>query len=194
MAPRFDISFLEEELNVRVPDIPLSELTPEQKRLHAEIGGARGGVVRGPFAIWLRNPAIADRANQFGNVLRHGKLDRRLFELMILIVARHRSAQYEWFAHEKTALSVGLTREVIEAIRFRQAPAFARDDERLVYDVVTELNTTHTLSQSTYDRAIAALGLDHLIELVTAQGFYTMVAMMLNAFDAPVPNDERPLP
>jgi hypothetical protein len=33
-----------------------------------------------------------------------------------------------------------------------------------------------------------------MIELITALGFYSMVAIMLNGFDAPVPGDERPLP
>ena len=49
-------------------------------RVSQEIGGARGGVVRGPFAIWLRNPELADQANRFGNAFRlGGKLDNRLF-------------------------------------------------------------------------------------------------------------------
>ena len=40
-----------------------------------------------------------------------------------------------------------------------------RDDERLIYELVTEMNETRTLSQPTYDRALAALGLDTTIEL-----------------------------
>ena len=43
-------------------------------------------------------------------------------------------------------------------------------------------------------RALAALGLDLLIELIAAAGFYTLVAMTLNAFDVPVPGGKRPLP
>ena len=50
------------------------------------------------------------------------------------------------------------------------------------------------MSQPAYDRALAALGLDLLIELIVAAGFYTMVAMTLNTFDAPVPGGKRPLP
>ena len=179
----------------RVPNLPLEDLTAEQKRIYSEIAGTRGGVVRGPFAIWLRTPAVAERANQFGNALRlDGRLDRRLFELMVLIVARHWSAQYEWFAHEQAALQAGLSPEVVGAIRDRRLPGLLRDDERLVYEIITELTETRTLSQPSYDRAVALLGLDLLVELITAAGFYTMVAMTLNAFDAPVPGDARPLP
>lgn len=179
----------------RVPDLEMDVLTAEQQRIHGEIAGARSGSVRGPFAIWLRLPRIADQANQFGNALRRdGKLDRRLFELMVLVVARHWSAQYEWFAHEPNALRAGLSAEVVEAIRARRLPSFAREDEKLVYEIVTEINGTRTLGEASYDRAVEALGLDTLIELVTATGFYTSVAMMINVFDAPVPGGKRPLP
>ena len=178
----------------RLPVLQLEDLTAEQKRIYDEIASVRHGVVRGPFPIWLRNPELADRANQFGNALRmHGKLETRLFELMVLIVARHWSAQYEWFAHAKAALSAGLSPEIIEAIQNSRRPESMREDEQLVYEIVTELVDTRTLSQPSYDRALAALGLDLLIELITAAGFYTMIAMVLNAFDAPVPGGARPL-
>jgi 4-carboxymuconolactone decarboxylase len=179
----------------RVPDLVPERFSPQQKRIHDEIAGTRGGTVRGPFAIWLRLPEVADQANQFGNALRlHGKLEKRLFELMVLIVARHWSAQYEWFAHEKAALKTGISAEIVESLRAGRRPAFANADEALVYDIVSELNDTRALSQGAYGRGVAALGLELMIELVTAAGFYTMVAMMLNAFDAPVPGGERPLP
>jgi 4-carboxymuconolactone decarboxylase len=178
----------------RVEDLKPETLTPEQKAIHDRIAGTRGGTVRGPFAIWLRNPKIADTADRFGTTLRNGDLDLRLFELMVLLVARHWSAQYEWFAHVRHAREVGIPEPVIEALRHRRKPDLTRDDEKLVYDLVTEMNETRTLSQPTYDRAVAMLGLDLVIELITSLGFYTMVAIMLNGFDAPVPGGERPLP
>jgi 4-carboxymuconolactone decarboxylase len=178
----------------RVQDLKPETLTPEQKAIHDRIAGSRGGTVRGPFAIWLRNPKLADAADKFGTTLRNGELDQRLFEIMVLVVARHWSAQYEWFAHERHARECDISPDVIEAIRHRRTPTFDRDDERLVYELVTEMNETRTLSQATYDGAVAMLGLDHVIELITSLGFYTMVAIMLNGFDAPVPGGERPLP
>ena len=178
----------------RLPVLQLQDLTAEQKRIYDEIARVRNGVVRGPFPIWLRNPELADRANQLGNVLRmQGKLEKRLFELMVLIVARHWSAQYEWFSHAKSALNSGLSPEIVDAIQSNRRPESLREDEQLVYEIISELVDTRTLSQPSYDRALATLGLDLLIELITAAGFYTMIAMVLNAFDAPVPSGERPL-
>lgn len=178
----------------RLPVLKVEDLTAEQQRIYNEIAGVRHGVVRGPFPIWLRIPELADRANQFGNVMRmHGKLEKRLFELMVLIIARHWAAQYEWFAHAKSALEAGLSPDIVDAIQNRRRPESLREDEQLIYEIVTELVDTRTLSQPSYDRALAALGLDVLIELITAAGFYAMIAMVLNAFDAPVPTGERPL-
>lgn len=178
----------------RLPHLRPEELSAEQQRLSDEIGGARSGAVGGPFAVWLRTPEIAGAANQFGNVLRNGRLDRRLFQLMTLIVARNWSAQYEWHAHVKYAPKVGIAPAVVEAIRDRRPPPFERDDERLLYEIVTQLMETHDLLPATYERGVAHFGLEIFIELITGIGFYTTVAIMLKAFDAPVPGDERPLP
>ena len=178
----------------RVVSLKPQDLTPEQKTLYDDIAGARGRV-GGPFGIWLRQPALADPANRFGNALRlQGKLDKRLFELMTIVVARHWGAQYEWFVHVEAGRKAGLADESIEALRTNRKPAFARDDERLVYDIVTELSQTKRLSDSSYKRALDFFGLDLLVELITATGFYTLVAMMLNAFDVDTPDGSRPLP
>jgi 4-carboxymuconolactone decarboxylase len=179
----------------RVPDLQPQDMNDDQKRIADEIAGPRGGTVRGPFAIWLRTPEIADRANRLGNQLRReGKLETRLFELMVLVVARHWGAQYEWWVHEKHARDNGLSHDVIEAIRHHKVPVFAKQDEQLIYDVTRELCESRKLSDASYKRALDALGLEILIETISSAGFYTMVAMMLNAFDAPVPTGEQPLP
>jgi 4-carboxymuconolactone decarboxylase len=179
----------------RVAGLRSTELSPEQKCVHDEIAGARGGLVRGPFAVWIRIPAIANAANQLGNSIRlQGKLDRRLFELAILIVARHWTAQYEWFVHERDARAAGLSDGVIAAIRDRRSPETAKPDERLVYDLVTELLETKTISDKSFHNAVEHIGIDVLVELTTTVGFYTTAAMMINVFDSPVPDGSKPLP
>ena len=177
----------------RVDHLKPEELSPDQQRLFREIAATRDRV-GGPFGIWLRTPAIADAANRLGNTLRRdSNLDRRLFELMVLVIARHWSAQYEWFVHESAARKAGLPEDVIVALREGRKPTFARADEQLVYDVVSELQTTKTISDATYVRALDAFGLNLLVEFITAAGFYSMVAMVLNAFDVPTPDGARPL-
>lgn len=179
----------------RVQDVDPGEMTDQQRRIHREIAGTRGGVVRGPFAIWIRNIGLADAANKVGSELwLNGKLDKGLFELMVLVVARHWSAQYEWFAHEKAALENGISPDVVDAIRNRPEPPFKNQSERVTCEVTSEMLQPRALSDGTYARALELFGLDILIELLAAIGFYTMVAITLVGFDAPVPGGAQPLP
>jgi 4-carboxymuconolactone decarboxylase len=180
----------------RAPEIERDKLTTEQQKVHDDILRRipRPAPVRGPFAVMLHAPAVADGAIRTYTAFRESKLERRLVELMILVVARHHGAQYEWSAHEPRALEAGIAPATVAAIRERRTPALVRDDEKLVYDTVTELNATKRLSQASYDRALALLGLEQLVELITGAGFYTMVALTINAFDISVPDGARPLP
>jgi len=48
----------------------------------------------------------------------------------------------------------------------------------VVYDVTTEILRTKRLSQATYDRALAMLGEDMLLELVVNCGRYSQAAIV----------------
>ena len=52
---------------------------------------------------------------------------------------------------------------------------------------------THKVSDVTYERAIAELGLTAVIELVGILGYYSLVSMTINAFEVPLP-DGAPQP
>jgi 4-carboxymuconolactone decarboxylase len=152
------------------------------------------GHMRGPFAVWLRNAELCENTLKLQEMFASRvKLERRLLELMILVSARSATAQYAWFIHEPYALKFGITPEIVQAIREQRTPDFSRDDERLVYDITTELNNTRTLSEASYQRGMAMLGEQVMVELVSAIGFYAMVAMTLNAFAVPVPEGKEGL-
>lgn len=177
----------------RLPEIDEAALSPQQRKTYDEVKLVRGQV-RGPFAIWLRNPELAECTLKLQDLFAaRVKLERRLVQLMILVSARLASAQFAWFVHEPHAHELGISPDIIDAIRHRRAPSFTREDERLVYDITLELNTTRTLSEETFKRGMEKFGEQELVELVAAVGFYVMVAMTLNAFEAPVPSDQKPL-
>ena len=169
----------------RIEPLDPAQLTPEQQRIYADIGGARK-TVRGPFQIWLRNPPLADHANQFGLALRdHSAIDRRLFELVVITVCRLWTVQYAWASHAPAAEAAGVAPEIITAIRENRRPDFKRDDERLAYDTTVELMETKALSEASYRAAIAQFGLKGTIDLVSTVGYYAMVGITLKAFDVP---------
>jgi len=180
---------------MRLPNLSEAEYTPEQKRLAEAIGGRRGGRVSGPFGLWLHVPEIAERANNLSERLRaNSKLDLRLYELMVLAVTRVWSAEYPFAAHAGAGVKAGLSQATVDAIAARRTPVFEREDEAVVFDTVTELVQTRRLSQASYDRAFALFGKELLIELITDAGLYTMISMMVNAFDVPANGGVHPFP
>ena len=178
----------------RLSALDPARLSPPQAAVYQAIAAAHNGQVRGPWAVELRVPEVAEHMHAlYDRLCVQTKLGKRLFELMVLVVARHWNSEFEWFAHEPQALGAGLAREIVDAIRERRTPPFVHDDERLVYDVITELNEIRTLSRPTYDRALAALGEELLVELIAGAGTYSSIAMQLNAFGVEIPAGTPPL-
>lgn len=177
----------------RLDPLPVEKLSPEQKALHDMLASTRNGRVTGPFAVWLHTPAVCDAANRLTLSLReNGNVDQRLYELIVLIVTRYWSAQYAWAQHERVATAVGLPPEVIDAIRHRRKPDLKTDEERVVYEAVTELLERKPLSRATYDRMLKQFGVELTVEIVSIVGLYSLVSTVLNAFDVPTLNGETP--
>ena len=109
----------------RLPKIDDNDLTPEQRRVADEIASGPRGEIRGPFIPLLHNPAATDAVQRMGAFLRFsGTLPGDLRELAILVVARHWTAQYEWFAHHRIALEEGLAPAICDAIADGRRPNF----------------------------------------------------------------------
>jgi 4-carboxymuconolactone decarboxylase len=177
----------------RLPPIDVERLTPEQKRVYDDIAGGRK-TVRGPFPIWLRNPKLAEHANQFGIALRdHSTIGRRIFELCVITVCRAWSVQYAWSSHAPQAELQGIAPEIVAAIRENRTPDFKRDDERIAYEVATEIMATKELSRTSYDSAIAQFGEQGMVELISTIGYYAMVGIFLKSFGVPTPDGSTPL-
>ena len=63
-----------------------------------------------------------------------------------------------------------------------------------MFDVATALVATASLPDAMFARAEAALGRQGLVELIGVVGYYTMVAMTLNAFEIAAPDGAPRLP
>ena len=119
----------------RIDDVPVEDLTPRQKKIYDDIARTRpprpNGALGGPFSVWIRTPDIAEHADRLTNCFRVApKLDRRLIEMIVLMVCRDATAKYAWSVHEPLALKEGLAQDDGDAIRARRKPDFKRDDER----------------------------------------------------------------
>jgi 4-carboxymuconolactone decarboxylase len=54
------------------------------------------------------------------------------------------------------------------------------DDERIVYDFLTELNRTRRVSDTTFERADRRFGKKGVVDLTGINGYYALLAMQLN--------------
>ncbi|MGH7066314.1 MAG: carboxymuconolactone decarboxylase family protein [Acetobacteraceae bacterium] len=172
----------------RLPPIEPAALDQAQRRVYDRVLSGPRKVVQGPVPFWLLSPGLADPAQRLGAFLRfESELPARLRELAILVTARATTAQYEWFVHRPLAERSGLGPAVIAAIAERASPPFSDADEALVYDLATQLTRTASLDEALFARGLARFAETGLVELVVLIGYYTMVAMTLNAFGADLP-------
>ncbi|MDA0368506.1 MAG: carboxymuconolactone decarboxylase family protein [Proteobacteria bacterium] len=180
----------------RFAEVNPAALTPAQRKVYdAMIAGPRGAV-QGPFHVLLRSPELCARAQALGAFLRFDSaLPPRLSELAILVTARFWTAQFEWYMHAPFAAQGGLSADIIEAMRTGGDPrALMQADERAVYDFAVATHERHGVEDAVYAEAHAQLGEAGVVDLVGLLGYYTMISMVLNCYEVPVPGGATPLP
>jgi 4-carboxymuconolactone decarboxylase len=172
------------------------EFTPAQRALRDAIAAGPRGTFRlsGPFAIWLHAPELGVLAQAVGGFCRYKtSLSPRLSEFAILTTARLWRAQYEWQAHAPMAEKAGVKPKTIADLRAGRYPKTAPADERALYDFITELYKKRRVGNRNYGRAVKLLGEKGTVELVGILGYYALISMTLNVFQAET-DPEKPLP
>jgi 4-carboxymuconolactone decarboxylase len=179
----------------RIAQLKPEQLTEGQRRIASGLGATRGGglAVNGPWGLLLRNEKLCDVAGQFGTMLRDAtSVPKNLSELAIAVTARFWTAQFEWNAHAPQALRAGVSPDIIEAIRQRKRPTFAKKEEEAVYDYVTELYEKKKVSDKTYNAMREHLSAEQAIEITAIAGFYATVAMLIVAHEVDLPAGVAP--
>ncbi len=172
----------------RMPPIAPEKYSDAQKKAAEEFAGGRGYDVRGPFVPLLRSPEVMLRAKAMGDHLRFkSTLAPRLSEMIILITAREWTQQYEWVAHYDIAMKAGLRPEIAAAIADGRRPAAMADDEEAAYDMSMEIHRTRRVSDATWNKALAKFGEQGVIDLLGINGYYTFLAMTMNAARTALP-------
>jgi 4-carboxymuconolactone decarboxylase len=170
----------------RLPMIPADKLTDAQKKTVADMQAGSFGV-GGPFVALLREPKLADQAYAMATYFRNESvLGPKLTEFVIMLAARDWTQQFEWTAHYSRALKSGLKQETIGAIAEGRRPAGMPEDEEIVYDFWTELNHNKSVSDGTYDRAVKKFGEQGVVSVTALNGYYAMLAMVLNVARTPI--------
>lgn len=177
----------------RFTPLTIDQLNVYQKPLGEQIMKVSSIGLAGPYSPLLRSPVLGQRMFDLLYYLRwNSSVPLRLNEFAILIIGRQWRSQVEWFAHGPLAIKAGLPAEVVADLKAQKRPGNMKPDEAVVYDFVTELSTTHKVSDATFARAKQILGEQQVVDLTTVAGTYVTVAMLLAMAEEGVPAGKEP--
>lgn len=184
------------EKDDRLPPIPASEWTPQQRAMAQPIiDGPRGALIS-PFVPLLRSPELMDHAQRMGEYLRYrSSIGLRLSELAICITARQWSQQVEWAIHAPIAEREGISPEALKDIAHGRRPSALRPDESLLYEFCSELHQNKAVSDATWSAAKDTWGEQGVVDLIGVLGYYSFLSMVMNSARTAVPTSlAEPLP
>ena len=178
----------------RFPQLTLEQLEGPSRTLAEDILKVSGVGLGGPYNLMLRSPVMGDRLFDLLDYLRfQTSVPRRLNEFAILIQSRLWTSQVVWSSHYPAALKAGLAQSVADDLKAGRRPSAMQPDEAVVYDLCMELSTKHAVSDATFDRARKLFTDQQIVDLLTVNGTYVTVSMLLNAGREPAPGGQKPL-
>jgi 4-carboxymuconolactone decarboxylase len=148
----------------------------------------------GPGSIRLYSLPVEEHSETMNDFLRHKSgIEPQLVELVILVTARESDSAYVWNAHEPQGLKAGLSKESIDAVRYRKPTAGLAEKDAAIIDLGREVLRNHHASSATAARALNLFGKQGLVNIVSLMGDYASTEILLNAFDQHVRPTEKSL-
>jgi 4-carboxymuconolactone decarboxylase len=163
----------------RIPYPDPSSLLPETQEVLARMGDPPINI----FRMMAGGEGLLRAFARFGNfVLFKTKLDPVLREIAILRVGVLSDAAYEVYQHDRISRDLGMSDELLAAIRSGpDDPAFT-DMQRLVMRYTDDVVQHVRASDATFDPLLAALTVQELQELTVTIGMYMLVSRYLETF------------
>jgi 4-carboxymuconolactone decarboxylase len=187
---------------MRLPLIAPQELNPSQRPLYEDMKKGientfKGftaikddGTLIGPWNPWLHFPKFGKAVWELTKALSFSPaLPKPVREVAILVAGAKFKAGYQIYAHVLVAELRGLSDDKIATIIAGHRPEDLTHDEAIAYDTASTLVSGGVLPELSYKRAVSAFGEQGAAELINLVGLYCLVAVTLNGFDVPVPED-----
>ncbi len=139
------------------------------------------GALQGPFTMFLHCPELSGRLAHLGAFVRfEGSLDMRVRVLAAMVTAREFDAVYVWGAQTGSARRQGVPESTITAIREEHTTGIPPEDAQIV-EFTQQLLQNHRVDDATMQAMQARFDNEELIQLTGAIGYYSMLAMTVNA-------------
>jgi 4-carboxymuconolactone decarboxylase len=165
----------------RLAPITSRDQVAEKDRAIADAIAQSRGAVQGPFTMFLHCPELAGRVAHLGAFVRfEGSLDMRVRVLAAMTVAREFEAVYVWGAQTGGARRLGVPEATIAAIRENHSRGIPPEDAEIV-DFTRQLLRRHRVADANASSLRKRFGDQGFIELTGAIGYYSLLAMTVNA-------------
>jgi len=163
----------------RVPYLNREDLPEADRDIFDNLSAERGSVGN-IFRALANTPNLLRAFLRMGAELRHKTaLDPKLRELAICTVGMLTEAQYEFVHHWNLALSVGVSRDQLQALTdWEKSPSFS-DHERAVIRYAVEATNNVRVTDATWNALKTFLDTRRIMELVQNVAFYNMVVRVL---------------
>jgi 4-carboxymuconolactone decarboxylase len=156
-------------------------------------GPRAGTITNAPFKVYFASPKFGLEAIKMSNYLRWGTgLDTRLSELAIIIAGRQWTSDYIWHAHYPLAVKGGLDPSVGADIAAGKRPTKMKEDEAIIYDLLTQMYRDHDITDATYAKARAKYGEKGIADIQALASYYGVTAMAIIAAREKVAAGDEP--
>jgi 4-carboxymuconolactone decarboxylase len=163
----------------RIPYPDPSSLLPETQETLSRIGDPPMNL----FRMLAGGEGLLRAFTRFGNhVLFKSSLDPVLREIAILRVGVLSDAAYEMYQHDRISRDLGMSEELLAAIRSGPEDSAFTDLQRQVMRYTDDVVQHVRASDATFDPLLAALSVQQLQELTVTIGFYMLVSRYLETF------------
>jgi 4-carboxymuconolactone decarboxylase len=171
----------EDEFMARLPPITSKDQVAADHRTVFDAIVQSRGAVQGPFRMFLHSPELAGRVAHLGAYVRfEGSLDMRVRVLAAMTVAREFEAIYVWGAQTAGARRLGVPETTVTAIRENHSRGVPPEDAEII-DFTRQLLRRHRVDEASAKAMLARFGNDGFIQLTGAIGYYSLLAVTVNA-------------
>lgn len=185
---------------MRLPLLPPSSLSSEQKELYDDIMGVvqenfgsfistrEDGALIGPFNAMLHFPAFGRAAWAMNKTMyEHTTLPKSVLQIAVLVTGTRLGARYQIYGHEHLASSAGVPTAKIATIVAGERPPDLTREEAVAYDVAAALNRG-PVPETIYQVGVEAFGEQGMAEIIYLVACFHLVGVILNGYDVPVPD------
>ncbi len=179
----------------RLPLLKREELDEVgQRRYDRAASGQNIAGLQGPTGIMLYSPKTSDAQSSVSRYLRkESGISPRLREIALLITSRCMDQQFEWTAHEPEAVTAGVPRDTIDAIKFNGPTAALDATDAIVIELGRAVWRDHKVAPELFARARAAFSPHMLVDLVLLMGTHASTAALLTTFNMQLHDGTEPL-